>query len=160
DFLVSADTEGQLHVWRTGDRTLARVLTGHTRLTHVPPWGWPTVGGLAVAPDRPEELVSAGLDGTLRVWDLATGRLGRQVADQPRADLLTVAVESAALPGRGRLLLTGDGAGALVWRSFDTLEVVHREAGHDGAAQVVCCRPDGGQWASAGADGRIRLWDH
>jgi WD40 repeat protein/tetratricopeptide (TPR) repeat protein len=156
--LVSGDHfSGAIRIWRTGDWGQARVLPGH----HRPPIAEPrisglgTTRGLAFRPGRPDELISVGLDGMIRIWDLRAEDQARESLPV-NSPLLALAVE----PSSGRRLVTGDGKGSLTWWDADTLEKVHEvPAAHIPLVNTVRFRPDGQQCASTGPDGVVRLWD-
>ena len=64
DIIATASWDGSIGLWKDGE---ARFLTGHQA----------GVNDLAFAPDG--TLISASTDGTLRLWDLATGEEQRQL---------------------------------------------------------------------------------
>jgi WD40 repeat protein len=62
-------------------------------------------------------------------------------------------------PRGGQRLVTGDLQGKLAWWDVSTLrKIKEKVAAHTPAVFVVRYRPDGGQCASAGPDGLVRLW--
>jgi WD40 repeat protein len=106
---------------------------------------------------RADRLVSGGLDGTLRLWDLDTGKELKQfpgIADQ---------VHSVDYSADGRRILSGhfgpkSGFPARLWdvdggRELATLK------GHTREVTVVHFRPDGMTAVSAAMDGAAIVWD-
>jgi len=118
-----------------------RVLAGHTG----------TVTAVATSPSG-ELLVSAGTDGTLRLWDGNGNALVRQFAS------LDDRVLAVAFSPDGQTILSGgaDGVGRL-W-NLDG-EQLWREAWHRDSITAVAFSPDG-RWVATSSDDRTaRLWD-
>jgi WD40 repeat protein len=101
-----------------------------------------------VLPDG-RRIVSCSLDTTVRIWDVASGRV--QVLSGH-----TAAITAAAVSNDGSRLVTGAGDGSLcVWDTAtgDRQLVL---SGHRGA---ICGCAFAEQIMSAGRDGVLRLWD-
>jgi WD40 repeat protein len=112
------------------------------------------VEAVAVAPDG-SWLASAGSDdGTVRIWDVATG--------QDRATLRghTGPVEAVEVAPDGNWLVSGGSWDGTV-RIWDVATGQARATleGHSGSVEAVAVAPDGSWLATAGSDRTVRIWD-
>jgi WD40 repeat protein len=98
-------------------------------------------------------LISTGLDGQIRTWDVATGReLGKVQAHRE-------GVFGAALSADGKVLATAGADRMVCLWDATTLKPLRELEGHKQEVVAVAFSPDGKTLASGGADRSIRLWD-
>ena len=109
-------------------------------------------------------LATGGYDGTVRVWDTATGEeLTNWVASAKRDEaFFPVVNECMDYSADGRHLVTGDYDGFVKVWDPETGRLVHSMKGYSGTVIGVHFTPDqrrslGG--VGAGRDGVVRLWD-
>jgi WD40 repeat protein len=107
-----------------------------------------TAAVTAVAFVAADSLLSAGADGTVRQWDLKTGK-SKGVLPAPVGPIAAMAFGSkrVLVAGRDGLAIRQPGAA-----SFQKI------AGHDGAVLSCALSPDGKMFASGGADRTVRIY--
>jgi WD40 repeat protein len=108
---------------------------------------------LAFSPDG-SQLASAGTECKISLWDVATGRLLRNLKGH------TGEVRCVAFSADGRNLISGSSDGtARIWECESATEL-RRVRAHAGAlVESVCFSPDQTQFVSGGRDRTIRLWN-
>jgi sterol desaturase/sphingolipid hydroxylase (fatty acid hydroxylase superfamily)/DNA-binding beta-propeller fold protein YncE len=110
------------------------------------------VQGVAISGDG-KIIVSACKDGTVKVWDAATGREERTILGS------TSGVLSVAISAEGERIVAGNTDGMVkVWDAATGLEQLSL-AGHVGPVYGVAISADGGRIVSAGGDGTLKVWD-
>ncbi len=103
-------------------------------------------------------LVSCSQNGTIRVWDPATGKQRRAIEPKPRAPQLPI-----------RIAVSPDGAIVAAYRTYgqgpiflwetDTGKELRPIAAPQGIISALAFRPDKSILASAGSEGGICLWE-
>jgi WD40 repeat protein/tRNA A-37 threonylcarbamoyl transferase component Bud32 len=114
----------------------------------------PEAGALSVAfrPDS-RRLAAACSDGSVRVWDVATGKLKRTLRGHARGTL------AVAWGPRGRRLASSSFDGTVRLWDAETGKQVRTLNGHTGFVPCVAFSPDGLSLASGGVDRKVRIWD-
>jgi WD40 repeat protein len=108
--------------------------------------------GAAFDPSE-RSVITDGHDGTVRIWDVGTGRQ-TAVLRGPDARLLGLAVSRDGT----RIVSTGDDGTARVWdREAKRVSAVLR--GHEGSVFSPAFSPDGRRIVTASYDRTARLWD-
>ena len=112
------------------------------------------VVGVVYSPDG-KWLATASWDGTVKVWDAATGTLRFAPLSPPHSDR----AHSVAFSPDGEWLATGDQDGKVyLWNALTGVNA-HTLEGHKSPVYGVAFAPDGERLASAGSNGNMRLWD-
>jgi WD40 repeat protein len=98
-------------------------------------------------------LASAGADGTVRLWDAASGAAIAALRGH-QGRVLSVAFD----PAGARLASAGDDGTVRLWEAGSGAAIAALR-GHAGGLWSVAFDPTGARLASAGDDGTVRLWD-
>src|SRR5262249_31622708 len=120
--------------------------------------GW--INSLAVSPNG-RRLATASLDGTARVWDMASGAASAGRSGQGTRTLQRHTAEgwSVAVTSKGQRIASGslDGT-ARLWDLASGRQLL-RLNGHPYAMKALAVTPDGQQIITGSSDGTVRVWD-
>lgn len=137
--ILTGDSDGFLRLWDPSRTAATWSAAAHTG----------DVAALCAAPDG-RFAVSIGVDGALKLWDLATGRCAKESPLASRAAGL-------CLTSDGRALLLAGYDGTLEVRAFPGLEPGPRLGTGGAATAAAALSPDGGQAFTAGPEG-LKAW--
>ncbi|GBD35670.1 hypothetical protein HRbin36_00784 [bacterium HR36] len=152
---LSVAGEKAVRVWRIAAEQPVRVLQGHGQM----------VDAVAFSPDG-QQLATVSHDGTLRLWELASGKLVRTVnlAVQPQPQPLYVVAwlaegKQLAATGLSRKIWLIDAASGNLVRELRAYDEKEFPRGHRDSVFSLAVLPGGTQLLSGGADGQIKLWN-
>jgi WD40 repeat protein len=112
-----------------------------------------TVLGIVHPPDG-QRIITCSLDGSLRVWDLESGKqIGEDWRDGESA------VKTIALSPDGKKVVCGSLDGAVRLWDIDTCKIISKWTGHTRVVGSVCWSRDGRRVLSGSSDGTTRQWD-
>lgn len=106
---------------------------------------------IAVSPDA-KHLLSASFDGTVRLWEIETGKLLRTFEGH------TNHVLAVAFSPDGKRALSGSSDNTMRLWDFKTGQEERSFVGHTAGVHAVAFSPDGTQAASGGLDSTVRHW--
>ncbi|WP_344750033.1 hypothetical protein [Streptosporangium vulgare] len=106
-------------------------------------------------------LAGGGGDGTVRLWDVATGRETARLTGPAQPTIHEESVYSVAFTSDGQTLAGGGGDGTVRLWDVATGRETARLTGHKGWVDSVAFTEDGKTLASGGggSDRTVRLWD-
>src|SRR5262249_45092265 len=100
-------------------------------------------------------LSAAGADRQVKVWDLATGKMGFA---RPGPGGAPLGARGVAFSPDGRLLATGFAGAVYVW-DWSNDQRLYTLPGHFKGGISVAFSPDGRRLASGSSNGDIMIWD-
>jgi len=142
--IVSASIDGTLRLWALDGGGAVLTLRGDEDF----------LSAVAFLPGTGTVAASSAGHGEIRVWDAATGREVRYIAERGGG------LSSVTASRDGKWILAG-GAEDAVGRIHDAAsgELVHELRGHTASITCVALSPDGARAATGSADNAVRLWD-
>jgi WD40 repeat protein len=101
-----------------------------------------------------QRMMTCSRDGSLRVWNLKSGKqIGQEWRDGNNR------VWTIRLSPDGKKVVSGSDDGLVRLWDMDTRKVIAKWTGHAGTVRSVCWSRDGRQVVSGSEDGTVREWD-
>ena len=152
-FVASGSWDKTIKIWNPKTGELLRTLTGHSGLVNavaiaptppIPPLGKGGLGGV---------LASGSKDGSIRLWNLATGQAIRTIGGK------NLAVLSLAFTPDGKSLAAGNSNGTVGLWNAGNGQLIRRLSGHTDGVWSVAFSRDGTTLVTGSWDKSVRLWD-
>jgi WD40 repeat protein len=149
---LAVSPDGKLAAYIGSDRDMAirlfSVVTGEELRQLAGQAGTPS--GVWFMPDG-KELVSAGADNTIRLWDVASGKIARTIDVRGR-------IQCAAISSDGKCIVAGLNDGTVAAYIAATGQQLARYAHHTGEITAVTATAEPKRILSASADRTVRVW--
>lgn len=116
-------------------------------------WGHTGIVWSVAFPQHGGRVVSAGADGSVKVWDAASGNLLTNLAGSSHI------IHAVAFSPDGRMFASGGRDNTVTLRDAESYEIRHRLRRHKDAVRGIAFSADGRHLASGGEDKEILIWD-
>jgi len=150
--LASGSFDKTAKLWNVDSGQELATLRGHGEAHQAGSNRRPGINAVAFTPDG-KILVTAGLDGTIKLWDVAAKKELRTLTGHSNRVL------SIAVTPDGKTLASGSEDRSIKFWTIATGEQRSTLLGHNGAIEAVAFDADGTDLFSGGNDGALKLWN-
>ncbi|MGI9436105.1 MAG: protein kinase domain-containing protein [Geminicoccaceae bacterium] len=141
--LAASLTTGKVLIWNIEDATMVREIVADDN----------AIWSVAISPDG-KSMATASSDEVVVLWDFQTGQRRATFGGHKSG-----ATDVAYLDD-GATLIAVDRSGELHWWDLESARrLTEVWQGHRGASWRIAVHPDGEQFATAGDDGKVKIWD-
>src|SRR5262249_50395701 len=148
---ASSSDDGTFKIWRIGETKSLKTIRGHGERDELTSSS-ASVGSVVFAPNG-RSVASSGSDQTIKLWDVAAGRLLRAIKmDSPEG------ATALAFAPDGRTLIGGDINGGIKYWDVATGQVT-RSIEPANPYNSILFAPSGSTAATQDSDQLVRLWD-
>ncbi len=144
--LLTAADDGTARLWHWPTRKVLHVLRHVTDAKQAP-----APLSAVFSPDG-KHVLTAGVDATLRVWQVADGALVASWQGE-------APIDAVAYSGDGQRILAGFASGQAVVYDADSHAPLIRYSGHTDAVSSVAFSPDGRRALTGSRDRLVKIWD-
>ncbi len=143
--ILFSSGKSMMKVWDLAPNKPSDRLTAHSSVVHQ----------VKFSPNG-KTLASGSSDGTVKLWDVATGHEVATLPAHPGEEVASVAFSP---DGATLASAAGNPDGVIKLWEVDTCRVKGKLTGHTARIWDVAFSPDGRILASASSDGTVRIWD-
>ncbi|WRH67680.1 MAG: trypsin-like peptidase domain-containing protein [Planktothrix sp. GU0601_MAG3] len=147
-YTIVGNSNGNLSVWNMTTSGLTRTLSAHQG----------AINGISLSSDN-KYLVTAGEDGVIKVWDLATGLTSQTLPLVQTIQAHNNPVLVVKLSPDGKMIASGSWDKTIKIWNLQTGQLLKTFIGHEQLVGAIAFSPDGKILASGSKDSSIKLWN-
>ena len=142
-YIVTARLGKTLDMWEPDSKTIIKSFVGHTDI----------ISSVSFNPVNKNQMLTSSWDGTIRVWDIATGLMLKKFKGPQGA------VHTAIYSSDGKYIVSGgDDRIIRIWDANGS-KIIRTLEGHQAEVSSLAISADGKYLVSLSLDDIIKLWD-